>query len=186
MGRSGVIFFVYFDTDVGDDMLGARRAIGVKNQIVGSLRPRGLAFRNPLGVLKEPLKGFEITAIDGETILIHQIANVGFCTHETFLLVLPEQPLNNLNFDRLSEVCGWLTTLPVYMFHGELTAALIVYAYERPDLNAVDHAVRMVLNYQASLEQPLHHKAFIDMVEQVLAQQPPPELVAFLAREVTH
>ena len=40
------------------------------------------------------------------------------------------------------------------MFHGELTAALILYAYDKPDLNAVDHAVRMVLNYQASLEQP--------------------------------
>ena len=94
--------------------------------------------------------------------------------------------MNNLNFDRLSDVCGWLTTLPVYMFQGELTAALILYAYDKPDLSAVDHAVRMVLNYQASLEQPMHHQAFIDIVEQVMAQRPPPELIAFLAREVTH
>lgn len=94
--------------------------------------------------------------------------------------------MNHLNFDRLSEVCAWLTTLPVYMFHGELTAALILYAYDKPDLNAVDHAVRMVLNYQASLEQPLHHQSFVEIVEQVMAQQPPPELVAFLARDVTH
>ena len=72
------------------------------------------------------------------------------------------------------------------MFHGELTAALILYAYDKPDLNAVDHAVRMVLNYQASLEQPLHHQAFVEIVAQVMAQQPPPELVAFLARDVTH
>ena len=48
--------------------------------------------------------------------------------------------MNNLNFDRLSDVCGWLTTLPVYMFHGELTAALILYAYDKPDLSAVDPA----------------------------------------------
>ena len=94
--------------------------------------------------------------------------------------------MNTVNFDRLSDVCGWLTTLPVYMFHGELTAALILYAYDKADLISVDHAVRMVLNYQASLEQPLHHRAFIDIVEQVMAQQPPPELVAFLAREITH
>jgi hypothetical protein len=44
-----------------------------------------LAFSNPLGVLKEALKGFEVAAVDGETIPIHQIANVGLCTHETFL-----------------------------------------------------------------------------------------------------
>jgi hypothetical protein len=94
--------------------------------------------------------------------------------------------VNNLNFDRLSEVCGWLTTLPVYMFQGELTAALILYGYDKPDLGAVDHAVRMVLNYQASLEQPLHHQSFIEIAEQVMEQQPPPELVAFLAREFTH
>ena len=94
--------------------------------------------------------------------------------------------MDNLNFDRLSEVCGWLTTLPVYMFPGELTAALILYAYDKPDLSAVDHAVRMVLNYQASLAQPLHHQAFVEMIEQVQAQRHPPELVAFLAREVTH
>ena len=94
--------------------------------------------------------------------------------------------MNNLNFDRLSEVCGWLTTLPVYMFQGELTAALILYGYDKPDLGAVDHAVRMVLTSQASLEQPLHHQTFIEIVEQVMEHQPPPELVAFLAREFTH
>ena len=94
--------------------------------------------------------------------------------------------MNNLDFDRLSAVCGWLATLPVYMFQGELTAALILYAYENPDLGEVDHAVRMVLNYQASLQQPLYHQTFIEIVEQVMEQQPPPELVAFLAREVTH
>jgi hypothetical protein len=72
------------------------------------------------------------------------------------------------------------------MFQGELTAALILYGYDKPDLGAVDHAVRMVLNYQASLEQPLHHQTFIEIVEQVMEHQPPPELVAFLAREFTH
>ena len=34
---------------------------------------------------------------------------------------------------------------------------------------------------QASLEQPMHHQAFINIVEQVMAQRPPPELIAFLA-----
>ena len=62
--------------------------------------------------------------------------------------------LKNLDFNRLSVVCAWLNTLPVYMFKGELTAALILYAYDAVDLDAVDHAVRIVLNYQASLEQP--------------------------------
>ena len=72
------------------------------------------------------------------------------------------------------------------MFQGQLTAALLLYAYDKTDLPSVDHAVRVVLNYQASLEQPMYHQRFIETVEQVLLQQPPAALVAFLAREVTH
>ena len=94
--------------------------------------------------------------------------------------------VNSLDFDRLAKVCAWLNTLPVYMFQGQLTAALLLYAYNKADLSSVDHAVRVVLNYQASLEQPIDHQRFIETVEQVLRQQPPAALVAFLAREVTH
>lgn len=94
--------------------------------------------------------------------------------------------LKNLDFHRLSVVCAWINTLPVYMFKGELTASLMLYAYDAPELEAVDHAVRIVLNYQASLEEPLAYDAFLALVEQVKGQQPPPELVAFLARETTH
>ena len=32
----------------------------------------------------------------------------------------------------------------------ELTAALVLFAYQHSDLGAVDHAARIVLNYQAS------------------------------------
>lgn len=94
--------------------------------------------------------------------------------------------MKNLDFHRLSAVCAWINTLPVYMFKGELTAALMIFAYDAQDLGTVDHAVRIVLNYQASLEEPLVHEAFLELVEQVKSQQPPPELVAFLARETTH
>jgi hypothetical protein len=94
--------------------------------------------------------------------------------------------LKNLDFNRLSVVCAWLNTLPVYMFKGELTAALILYAYDAVDLDAVDHAVRIVLNYQASLEQPLGFEEFLKLVEQVKSERPPAELVAFLARDTTH
>ena len=45
------------------------------------------------------------------------------------------------DFDRLSAVCAWINTLPVYMFSGELTAALLLLAYEEDDLDVVDHAV---------------------------------------------
>ena len=44
----------------------------------------------------------------------------------------------HVDFERLSEVCGWLNTLPVYMFSGELTAALVLFAYQHSDLGAVD------------------------------------------------
>lgn len=94
--------------------------------------------------------------------------------------------MKNLNFDRLSAVCEWINTLPVYMFKGELTASLMLYAYDAPDLDAIDDAVRIVLNYQASLDQPLDYEGFLDLVEQVKGQQPPAEIVAFLARETTH
>jgi len=94
--------------------------------------------------------------------------------------------LKNLDFHRLSAVCAWINTLPIYMFKGELTASLMLYAYDAPDLGAVDHAVRIVLNYQASLKEPLTYEAFLDLVEKVKSQQPPAELVAFLARETTH
>ncbi len=90
------------------------------------------------------------------------------------------------DFDRLSTVCAWINTLPVYMFSGELTAALVLLAYEEDDLDVVDHAVRMVLNYQASLQAPMHHEGFIEMVKQVMLGTPPEALVRFLAREATH
>ena len=90
------------------------------------------------------------------------------------------------DFDRLSAVGAWINTLPVYMFSGELTAALLLLAYEEDDLGAVDHAVRMILNYQASFEAPMHHEEFIEMVKQVMDQNPPEALVRFLAREATH
>ena len=89
------------------------------------------------------------------------------------------------DFDRLSAVGAWINTLPVYMFSGELTAALLLLAYE-DDLDVVDHAVRMVLNYQASLQAPMHHEGFIEMVKQVMSGTPPEALVRFLAREATH
>ena len=55
------------------------------------------------------------------------------------------------------------------MFSGELlTAALMLFAYDRNDINLVDPAVRAVLNYQASLEGPMHHEKFIDMVANVV------------------
>ena len=95
--------------------------------------------------------------------------------------------MNHLaDFDRLSAVGAWINTLPVYMFSGELTAALLLLAYEENDLDVVDHAVRMVLNYQASLEAPMHYEGFIEMVKQVKAETPPQALVRFLARETTH
>lgn len=94
--------------------------------------------------------------------------------------------MTNLDFHRLSEMCAWINTLPVYMFQGELTAALLIYAYDKDDLTQVDHAVRMVLNFQAFLAEPLHYQAFIKTVELVMIKEPPPELVSFLAREVTH
>ena len=95
--------------------------------------------------------------------------------------------MNHLaDFDRLSAVGAWINTLPVYMFSGELTAALLLLAYEEDDLDVVDHAVRMVLNYQASLEAPMRHEGFIEMVRQVRAESPPEALVRFLARETTH
>ena len=74
------------------------------------------------------------------------------------------------DFDRLSVVCAWLNSLPLYMFSGELTAALMLFAYDRNDINLVDPAVRAVLTYQASLEGPMHYE----------------ELVDFLSCEVTH
>ena len=90
------------------------------------------------------------------------------------------------DFDGLSAVGAWINTLPVYMFSGALTAALLLLAYEEDDLDVVDDAVRMVLNYQASLEAPMHHEGFIEMVKQVMAETPPEPLVRFLAREATH
>ena len=90
------------------------------------------------------------------------------------------------DFDRLSTVGAWINTLPVYMFSGELTAALVLLAYEEDDLGVVDHAVRMVLNFQASLEAPMQHEAFIEVVKKVMARNPPEALVRFLAREATH
>ena len=90
------------------------------------------------------------------------------------------------DFEQLSKVCHWLNTLPVYMFSGELTAALILYACGRTDMSEVDHAVRVVLNYQASFVEPMEHQKFIETVKLVLSQQPPHELVAFLGRDVTH
>ena len=90
------------------------------------------------------------------------------------------------DFDRLSVVGAWINTLPVYMFSGELTAALVLLAYEEDDLGPVDHAVRVVLNYQASLEAPMQHERFIEMVKQVMARKAPEVLVQFLAREATH
>ena len=90
------------------------------------------------------------------------------------------------DFDRLSAVGAWINTLPVYMFSGALTAALLLLAYEEDDLDVVDDAVRMVLNYQASLEAPMHHERFIEMVKRVMAETPPEVLVRFLAREATH
>ena len=90
------------------------------------------------------------------------------------------------DFDRLSTVGAWINTLPVYMFSGELTAALVLLAYEEDDLGVVDHAVRMVLNFQASLEAPMQHEAFIEVVKRVMARNPPEALVRFLAREATH
>ena len=92
----------------------------------------------------------------------------------------------HVDFERLSEVCGWLNTLPVYMFRGELTAALVLFAYQHSDLGAVDHAARIVLNYQASLEAPLAHEHFVSRVERVMENEPPAELVEFLARDATH
>ena len=92
----------------------------------------------------------------------------------------------HVDFERLSAVCGWLNTLPVYMFSGELTAALVLFAYEQSDLGALDHAARIVLNFQASLETPLPHEQFVAMVAQVMDNDPPAALVEFLARETTH
>ena len=94
--------------------------------------------------------------------------------------------MTSLDFARLSDICRWLNALPVYMFSGELTAALLVFAYDQADLSELDHAVRMVLNYQASLEEPMQHDRFIEIVELVLTKQPPQELVAFSGRDVTH
>ena len=92
----------------------------------------------------------------------------------------------HVDFERLSAVCGWLNTMPVYMFSGELTARLMMFAYAHADLGAVDHAARIVLNFQASLEAPLPHEQFIVMVEQVIDNRPPVALVEFLSREATH
>ena len=90
------------------------------------------------------------------------------------------------DFDRLSVVCAWLNSLPLYMFSGELTAALMLFAYDRNDINLVDPAVRAVLTYQASLEGQMHYEKFIDMVANVVDHNPPKELVDFLSCEVTH
>ena len=94
--------------------------------------------------------------------------------------------MDELDQQRLAQVCQWLNGLPVYMFSGELTAGLLKMGYQRDDLPKLDHAVRIVLNYQASLLEPMPADTFLYHTQRVLQGRVANEIVTFLARETTH
>lgn len=72
------------------------------------------------------------------------------------------------------------------MFAAALSARLIDFAYGKPDLQKVDSAVRAILVYQGSLEEPIAAAEFVDLCEQLYAGSVPEHIAAFLQREQTH
>ena len=95
-------------------------------------------------------------------------------------------PIHDLDQEQLEKVCAWLNGLPVYMFTGALTRSLLRLAYLAPDLDKVDHNVRLVLNYQASLIEPLEAQAFVALVQECMTGQIPPKVRAFLEHDTLH
>ena len=94
--------------------------------------------------------------------------------------------IEDLDPERFETACGWFTTLPNYMFTPALSAALLQFAYQQPEIQNVDRAVRAILTYQGSLLEPLAADAFIGLCAQCYAGHPPLEVREFLERENTH
>ena len=94
--------------------------------------------------------------------------------------------IDGIDPERFETACGWFTTLPNYMFTPAWSAALLQFAYQQPEIQNVDRAVRAVLTYQGSLLEPLAADAFIGLCAQCYAGHPPLEVREFLERENTH
>ena len=94
--------------------------------------------------------------------------------------------IKGLDEKRFQAACGWFTTLPNYMFTSELSAALLTFAYQQPEIDQVDRAVRMVLTYQGSLLEPLSPVDFLAFAEQCYFGSVPGPIHDFLDRETTH
>lgn len=86
---------------------------------------------------------------------------------------------DTLNLSKLRDICGWLNSLPVYMFTGELTLELLKFCYNCENLDNADRCVRAVLNYQASLVNPLEPELFIDYAQRAYDGSIPEELTSF-------
>ncbi len=72
------------------------------------------------------------------------------------------------------------------MFAAPLSARLLDFAYGKADLQKVDRAVRAILVYQGSLEEPIAAAEFVDLCEQLYADTVPAHIAEFLQREQIH
>ena len=94
--------------------------------------------------------------------------------------------IEGLDPERFETACGWFTTLPNYMFAPALSAGLLRFAYQQPEIERVDRSVRAVLTYQGSLLEPLAADEFLVLCDKCYAGHPPLEIREFLERENTH
>ena len=94
--------------------------------------------------------------------------------------------IEGLDAERFETACGWFTTLPNYMFAPALSAGLLRFAYQQPEIERVDRSVRAVLTYQGSLPEPLAADEFLVLCDKCYAGHPPLEIREFLERENTH
>ena len=93
--------------------------------------------------------------------------------------------IEDLDPERFETACGWFTTLPNYMFTPALSAALLQFAYQQPEIQNVDRACGS-FNLSGFLLEPLAADAFIGLCAQCYAGHPPLEVREFLERENTH
>lgn len=94
--------------------------------------------------------------------------------------------IEDLDPERFETACGWFTSLPNYMFAPALSAGLLQFAYQQPEIERVDRAVRAVLTYQGSLLEPLSARDFITLCDQCYVGRPPLAMREFLQRDSTH
>ena len=94
--------------------------------------------------------------------------------------------IEGLDPERFETACGWFTTLPNYMFAPALSAGLLRFAYQQPEIERVDRSVRAVLTYQGSLLEPLAADEFVGLCDKCYAGHPPLEIREFLERENPH